>query len=55
MFIQVLEKRAAQALKRGRLERGNKVREVASGKGKRPRRQDRLRLQNSGANNNRKC
>ncbi|XP_012260715.1 tumor protein p53-inducible nuclear protein 2 [Athalia rosae] len=51
----VLEQRAAQAIKRGRLERGNKVREVASGKGKRPRRQDRLRLQNSGANNNRKC
>ncbi|XP_046736223.1 tumor protein p53-inducible nuclear protein 2 [Diprion similis] len=51
----VLENRAAQVLKRGRMERGNKVREVASGKGKRPRRQDRLRQQNSGANNNRKC
>lgn len=51
----VLQKRAAQTLKRGRLEKGNKVREVASGKGKRPRRQDRLRLQNSGVNNNRKC
>ncbi|XP_015591299.1 tumor protein p53-inducible nuclear protein 2 isoform X2 [Cephus cinctus] len=51
----VLEKRASQTLKRGRLERSNKAREVSSGKGKRPRRQDRLRLQNSGANNNRKC
>ncbi|XP_047345490.1 tumor protein p53-inducible nuclear protein 2 isoform X1 [Vespa velutina] len=51
----VLEKRSTQALKRGRLERSNKLREVFSVKGKRPRRQDRLRLQNSGANNNRKC
>ncbi|XP_066597103.1 tumor protein p53-inducible nuclear protein 2 isoform X2 [Prorops nasuta] len=51
----VFEKRSTQALKRGRLERGNKLREVFSMKGKRPRRQDRLRLQNSGANNNRKC
>ncbi|KAK9293382.1 hypothetical protein QLX08_011660 [Tetragonisca angustula] len=51
----VLEKRCTQALKRGRLERSNKLREVFSVKGKRPRRQDRLRIQNSGANNNRKC
>ncbi|CAK9817710.1 Tumor protein p53-inducible nuclear protein 2 [Anthophora plagiata] len=51
----VLEKRSTQALKRGRLERSNKLREVFSVKGKRPRRQDRLRIQNSGANNNRKC
>ncbi|XP_014609066.1 tumor protein p53-inducible nuclear protein 2 [Polistes fuscatus] len=51
----VLEKRSTQVLKRGRLERSNKLREVFSVKGKRPRRQDRLRLQNSGANNNRKC
>ncbi|XP_031826261.1 tumor protein p53 inducible nuclear protein isoform X2 [Nomia melanderi] len=51
----VLEKRTTQSLKRGRLERSNKLREVFSVKGKRPRRQDRLRIQNSGANNNRKC
>ncbi|XP_033365072.1 tumor protein p53-inducible nuclear protein 2 isoform X3 [Bombus vosnesenskii] len=51
----VYEKRTTQALKRGRLERSNKLREVLSVKGKRPRRQDRLRIQNSGANNNRKC
>ncbi|XP_076757481.1 tumor protein p53 inducible nuclear protein [Xylocopa sonorina] len=51
----VLEKRSTQGLKRGRLERSNKLREVFSVKGKRPRRQDRLRIQNSGANNNRKC
>lgn len=51
----VIEKRSTQALKRGRLDRSNKVREVFSAKGKRPRRQDRLRIQNSGANNNRKC
>lgn len=51
----VLEKRSTQTLKRGRLERSNKLREVFSVKGKRPRRQDRLRIQNSGANNNRKC
>ncbi|XP_031371340.1 tumor protein p53-inducible nuclear protein 2 [Apis dorsata] len=51
----VFEKRSTQALKRGRLERSNKLREVFSVKGKRPRRQDRLRIQNSGANNNRKC
>ncbi|XP_076237469.1 tumor protein p53 inducible nuclear protein [Calliopsis andreniformis] len=51
----VLEKRSTQSLKRGRLERSNKLREVFSVKGKRPRRQDRLRIQNSGANNNRKC
>ncbi|XP_012139286.2 tumor protein p53 inducible nuclear protein isoform X2 [Megachile rotundata] len=51
----ILEKRSTQALKRGRLERSNKLREVFSVKGKRPRRQDRLRIQNSGANNNRKC
>ncbi|XP_015181915.1 PREDICTED: tumor protein p53-inducible nuclear protein 2 [Polistes dominula] len=51
----VLEKRSTQVLKRGRLERSNKLREVFGVKGKRPRRQDRLRLQNSGANNNRKC
>ncbi|XP_034184928.1 tumor protein p53 inducible nuclear protein isoform X1 [Osmia lignaria lignaria] len=54
-YVQVLEKRSTQALKRGRLERSNKLREVFSVKGKRPRRQDRLRIQNSGANNNRKC
>ncbi|XP_054009448.1 tumor protein p53-inducible nuclear protein 2 [Hylaeus anthracinus] len=51
----VLEKRSTQALKRGRLERSNKLTEVFSVKGRRPRRQDRLRVQNSGANNNRKC
>ncbi|CAD1468495.1 unnamed protein product [Heterotrigona itama] len=51
----VFEKRSTQGLKRGRLERSNKLREVFSVKGKRPRRQDRLRIQNSGANNNRKC
>ncbi|XP_015437269.1 PREDICTED: tumor protein p53-inducible nuclear protein 2 isoform X2 [Dufourea novaeangliae] len=51
----VLEKRSTQSLKRGRLERSNKLREVFSVKGRRPRRQDRLRVQNSGANNNRKC
>lgn len=51
----VYEKRSTQGLKRGRLERSNKLREVFSVKGKRPRRQDRLRIQNSGANNNRKC
>ncbi|XP_071873797.1 tumor protein p53 inducible nuclear protein isoform X2 [Bombus fervidus] len=51
----VYEKRTTQSLKRGRLERSNKLREVLSVKGKRPRRQDRLRIQNSGANNNRKC
>lgn len=54
-YVQVYEKRTTQALKRGRLERSNKLREVLSVKGKRPRRQDRLRIQNSGANNNRKC
>lgn len=51
----VLEKQSTQALKRGRLERSNKLREAFTVKGKRPRRQDRLRIQNSGANNNRKC
>ncbi|XP_031786364.1 basic-leucine zipper transcription factor A [Nasonia vitripennis] len=51
----MLEKRTSQTSKRNRLERGNKAREVSSGKGRRPRRQDRLRLNNSGANNNRKC
>lgn len=53
--IQLLEKRSSSAARRNRLERGNKTREVASSKGRRPRRQDRLRLNNSGANNNRKC
>ncbi|XP_043262147.1 uncharacterized protein LOC122402970 [Colletes gigas] len=51
----VLEKRSTQSWKRGRLERSNKLTEVFSVKGRRPRRQDRLRVQNSGANNNRKC
>jgi hypothetical protein len=51
----MLEKRLSQSAKRNRLEHDNKVREVSSGKGRRPRRQDRLRLNNSGANNNRKC
>lgn len=51
----MLEKRSTQPVKRNRLERGNKAREVSSGKARRPRRQDRLRLNNSGANNNRKC
>lgn len=51
----VLEKRSTQSLKRGHLQRSNKLREVFSVKGKRPRRQDRLRVHNSGANNNRKC
>lgn len=51
----VLEKRTTQALKRGRLDRSNKLHEVFSVKGKRLRRQDRMRIQNSGANNNRKC
>ncbi|EFN85339.1 uncharacterized protein LOC105182444 [Harpegnathos saltator] len=48
----VLQKRSTQKLKKGRLERSNKVRQIT---GKRLRRQDRLRIQNSGANNNRKC
>ncbi|XP_014205933.1 uncharacterized protein LOC106637583 [Copidosoma floridanum] len=52
---QVLQKRSTQTAKRNRLDRANKVREVASGKSRRPRRQDRLRLNNSNANNNRKC
>lgn len=51
----IREKRATQTSKRNRLERGNKVREFSSVKGKQPRRQDRLRLRNSGANNDRKC
>ncbi|XP_078042123.1 tumor protein p53 inducible nuclear protein isoform X2 [Augochlora pura] len=51
----VLEKRTMQALKRGQLDRSNKLHEVFSVKGKRLRRQDRMRIQNSGANNNRKC
>ncbi|XP_076637060.1 tumor protein p53 inducible nuclear protein isoform X2 [Colletes latitarsis] len=51
----VLEKRSTQSWKRGHLERSNKLTEVFSVKGRRPRRQDRLRVQNSGANNNRKC
>lgn len=51
----VLENRSSQGLKRSRLERGNKLRETFGLKGKRPRRKDRLRMQNSGVNNNRKC
>ncbi|XP_051162240.1 tumor protein p53-inducible nuclear protein 2 isoform X2 [Leptopilina boulardi] len=51
----IQEKRVTQTSKRNRLERGNKVREFSSVKGKQPRRQDRLRLRNSGANNDRKC
>ncbi|KAJ8684274.1 hypothetical protein QAD02_020066 [Eretmocerus hayati] len=50
-----LEKYSSQSSKRNCLERGNKVREVSSGKRRCPRRQDRLRLNNSNANNNRKC
>ena len=50
-----MEKRSSSASKRNILERGNKVREAGTAKGKRPRRQDRLRLNNSNANNNRKC
>lgn len=53
--LKALEKRSTESLKRERLERSNKVREALGVKGKRPRRQDRLRIQNSGANNNRKC
>lgn len=48
----MLQKRSTQKLKKSRLERNNKVRQIT---GKRLRRQDRLRVQNSGANNNRKC
>lgn len=51
----MIEKRSTQSTKRNRLERSNKAREVSSGKARRPRRQDRFRLNNSGANNNRKC
>ncbi|XP_033209611.1 tumor protein p53-inducible nuclear protein 2 [Belonocnema kinseyi] len=51
----IREKRVAQTSKRNRLERGNKVQEFSNAKGRRPRRQDRLRFKNSGANNNRKC
>ncbi|XP_076377492.1 tumor protein p53 inducible nuclear protein isoform X2 [Megalopta genalis] len=51
----VLERRTTQALKRDQLDRSNKLREVFSMKCKRLRRQDRMRIQNSGANNNRKC
>ncbi|XP_076183579.1 tumor protein p53 inducible nuclear protein isoform X2 [Ptiloglossa arizonensis] len=51
----ILEKRSTQALKRGRLERSNKATEMFSVKNGRLRRHDRLRIQNSGANNNRKC
>ncbi|XP_076683919.1 tumor protein p53 inducible nuclear protein isoform X2 [Andrena cerasifolii] len=51
----VFEKRSTQLLKRSHLERSNKLSEVFSVRGKRPRRQDRLRIQNSGVNNNRKC
>lgn len=51
----IRDKRVSQTAKRNRLERGNKVREFSSLKGRRPRRQDRLRSKNSGANNNRKC
>ncbi|XP_076300688.1 tumor protein p53 inducible nuclear protein isoform X2 [Lasioglossum baleicum] len=47
----VLEKRTTQALKRNRLDRSNKLREVFGTKG----RQDRMRIHHSGANNNRKC
>ncbi|XP_076653005.1 tumor protein p53 inducible nuclear protein isoform X2 [Halictus rubicundus] len=47
----VLEKRSTQALKRSRLDRSNKLREVFGTKG----RQDRMRIHHSGANNNRKC
>ncbi|XP_011698644.1 PREDICTED: uncharacterized protein LOC105456373 [Wasmannia auropunctata] len=49
---EVLKKRTTQNLKKARLERNNKVRQI---KGKRLRRQDRLRVRHSGANNNRKC
>ncbi|EZA54243.1 hypothetical protein DMN91_000802 [Ooceraea biroi] len=49
---QVLKKRSTQNLKRARLERSNKVHQT---RGKRLRRQDRLRVRNSGASNNRKC
>ncbi|KAM0736698.1 Tumor protein p53-inducible nuclear protein 2 [Formica fusca] len=49
---EVLQKRSTQSLKRARMERSNKVRQA---KGKRLRRQDRLRVCHSGANNNRKC
>lgn len=52
LFLQVLKKRTTQNLKKARLERNNKVRQT---KGKRLRRQDRLRVRHSGANNNRKC
>ncbi|EFN69506.1 hypothetical protein EAG_11563 [Camponotus floridanus] len=49
---EMLQKRSTQSLKRARMERSNKVRQA---KGKRLRRQDRLRVCHSGANNNRKC
>ncbi|XP_072743091.1 uncharacterized protein [Anoplolepis gracilipes] len=49
---EVLQKHSTQSLKRTRMERSNKVRQA---KGKRLRRQDRLRVCHSGANNNRKC
>ncbi|XP_071635412.1 uncharacterized protein [Temnothorax longispinosus] len=49
---EVLKKRTTQNLKKARLERNNKARQI---KGKRLRRQDRLRVRHSGANNNRKC
>ncbi|XP_020295104.1 tumor protein p53-inducible nuclear protein 2 [Pseudomyrmex gracilis] len=48
----MLKKRSTQNLTRTRLEKSNKVRQA---KGKRLRRQERLRVRNSGANNNRKC
>lgn len=49
----VLKKRSTQNLKRARLERSNKVHQTRGNK--RLRRQDRLRVRNSGASNNRKC